>query len=77
MSYSSSAHIGHVDCEIFQVRTRISLPQLCVISTFCDEISRFPVFSGKSFFRPKVTVGLGNFTRLSRLIVKALQEEVT
>ena len=59
-------------CEISEVPTRISLPQLCVISTFCDEISRFPVFCGQQFFHPKVTVGLRNFTPLSRLIMGAL-----
>ena len=44
-------------CEISIVPTRKPLPQLCVISTFSDEISRFPVFCGQQFFRPKVTVG--------------------
>jgi len=44
--------------------SRKSLLQLCVILMFCDEISRFPVSCGKEFFRPKVTVGLGNFTCL-------------
>ena len=41
---------GISSMRISIVPTRKSLPQLCVISTFCYEISRFPVFCGQQFF---------------------------
>jgi len=61
MAVPTSGHVKHAKLSKYKPenRCRSYLP-------FCDQISRFPVISDKAFFRPKVTVGLRNFTRWGR-----------